>query len=65
MTRELASFLTALIADYIDDRPYINEYMSEYECDRLEAMLVREDFSEIQKFIEHQLAWDKENEKEL
>lgn len=65
MTRELASYLTALIADDIDNRTCLDEYMSQYECDRLEAMFVKENFSAIQKFLEHELDWDKQNEIEL
>lgn len=65
MTRKLAEYLTDLIADDLDNRPDINEYMSNYECDRLTAMFIKENFSEIQKFLEHELAWDKQNEIEL
>lgn len=65
MTQELARYLTVLIADDINNRPYLNMYMSNYECDRLEAMFVKEDFAEIQKFIENKLSWDKQNEIEL
>lgn len=65
MTRELAKYLTALVADDIDSRSCLNEYMSNYECDRLTAMFVKENFSAIQEFLEHNLDWDKLNETEL
>lgn len=65
MTRELSRYLTVLIADDIDNRPYINMDMSSCECERLEAMFVKEDFSAIQKFLENKLLQDKQNEIEL
>lgn len=65
MTRDLASYLTALIADDIDNRTLLNKYMSTYDCDRLKSMFVKENFSAIQKFLENKLSWDKQNEIEL
>lgn len=65
MTQDLARYLTALIADDIDDRPYLNMDMSAYECVQLENALKKDDFAFVQKFLEHKLTWDKQNEIDL
>ena len=64
MTQDLARYLVNLIADDVDGRLYFNKYMSIYECEQLEAMFIKEDFSAIQEFLEKKLAWDKQNETE-
>lgn len=65
MTRELAGYLTALIADDIDNRPFLNEYMSANECVQLENALKKDDFAFVQTFLENKLGWDEQNETEL
>ena len=65
MTQELARYLTVLIADDIDNRPYLNMDMSAYECVQLENALKKEDFASVQIFLEKKLVWDKQNETEL
>ena len=65
MTQELARYLTVLIADDIDNRPYLNMDMSAYECVQLENALKKEDFAFVQTFLEKKLTWDKQNETEL
>ena len=65
MTQELARYLTVLIADDIDNRPYLNNMgMSAYECVQLENALKKEDFASVQTFLEKKLTWDKQNETE-
>ena len=54
-----------LIADDIDNRPYLNMDMSAYECVQLENALKNEDFASVQTFLEKKLTWDKRNETEL
>ena len=65
MTQELARYLMALIADDIDNRPYLNMDMSAYECVQLENALKKDDFAFVQTFLENKLVWDKQNEIEL
>lgn len=62
MTQDLARYLVNLIADDVDGRLYLNKDMSSYECEQLEAMFIKEDFSAIQEYLEKKLAWDKNNE---
>lgn len=62
MTQDLARYLVCRIADDIDSRIYLNKDMSSYECEKLEAMFIKEDFAAIQKYLERKLAWDKNNE---
>lgn len=62
MTRELASYLAALIADDIDNRPFLNEYMSANESEQLENALKKDDFAFVQTFIANKLGWDEQNE---
>ena len=64
MTQDLARYLVNLIADDVDSRLYLNMDMSSYECEQLEAMFIKEDFSAIQEYLEKKLAWDKQNETE-
>ena len=65
MTRDLARYLTALIADDINNRPFLDMYMSANESVQLENALKKDDFTFVQTFLEHKLAWDKQNEIEL
>ena len=65
MTRDLARYLAVLIADDIDNRPFLNEYMSANESVQLENALKKDDFAFVQTFLEKKLAWDKQNEIEL
>lgn len=64
MTRELARYLTALIADDIDNRPFLNTNMSANESVQLENALKKDDFAFVQTFLENKLGWDKQNETE-
>lgn len=65
MTKDLARYLTCLIADDIDSRPLLKMCMSSLECEKLEQAFIKEDFKAIQKFIEKKLALDKQNEEQL
>ena len=65
MKPELARYLTVLIADDIDNRPYLNMDMSAYECVQLENALKKDDFASVQTCLEKKLVWDKQNETEL
>lgn len=61
MTQELARYMTALIADDIDNRQFLNTDMSAYECVQLENALKKDDFAFVQTFLAKKLAWDKQN----
>lgn len=61
MDKELARYLTRLIADDIDSRPLLGTGISSFECELLEQAFVDYNFKDIQKFLEKKLGWDKQN----
>ena len=62
MNKGLARFLTGLVANFIDEHtPADKMCMSSYECELMENTFIKEDFDQIEKFLEKKNPNPKEN----